>query len=86
MVCWLFFIIGNHVPTARMTPALPLAGASIQRGSGCHSRFFLFAQMTMIVGVATGSVSLLFCSFTNYLEQIDAKEQRKVRKAARKKR
>lgn len=42
--------------------------------------------MTMIVGVATGSVSLLFCSFTNYLEQIDAKEQRKVRKAARKKR
>lgn len=42
--------------------------------------------MTMIVGVATGCVSLLFCSFTNYLEQIDAKEQRKVRKAARKKR
>ena len=24
-----------------MTPALPLAGASIQRGSGCHSRFFI---------------------------------------------
>ncbi|MCI5753041.1 MAG: hypothetical protein MR033_00160, partial [Clostridiales bacterium] len=39
-VCWLFFIYGNYVPAARMTPALPSAGASIQEDRDVILAFF----------------------------------------------